>query len=250
MEWSVDLVWHGKPLRVFHLLALILSVASAQYQWTWTGGQSSSNVQSILAPASYQPGARGGGCAFVDDQSSQVYYFSGKGYGVSPSLGSFGARYTMGSLHKPRKHSGPPLENFLILRPRPSFCVLLRVSLQKQDESVRDTFFSTFLSAVFRHSLFQLRLTGARDARAGVLDDVWRSTFNGSEFFYQSGPGVTDNAGVYPAKGTAGAEASFFPSGRRESTSWYISASREMWVFGGVDSSGGAWTIEPASKLA
>jgi N-acetylneuraminic acid mutarotase len=82
----------------------------------------------------------------------------------------------------------------------------------------------------------------------GYLNDLWEFNLTSNEWTWISGSSTASAIGVYGTLGTPAA--TNVPGGRQEAVSW-IDSSGNLWMFGGIGSSGNfndLWEFNPTSK--
>ena len=67
----------------------------------------------------------------------------------------------------------------------------------------------------------------------GYLNDLWRYRVNDSTWTWMQGSNIAEQIGVYGQKGENNPNITAVPGSRIEAVGFFVSTTRELWLFGG-----------------
>lgn len=210
--------------------------------WTWVSGNDTTNQPGSygelgVPSTSYCPSARDSGVAWVD--SAGVLWLFG-GYGFGNGEGTPGALNDLWSYNTSTKEwtwvSGDDTSN-------QSGTYGTRGTATASNIPGARYYAISWTDSSDNLWLFGGYGFGSSGSSDGDLNDLWK--FDGANWTWISGSDVINQSGVYGTQGTAAA--SNTPGSRDSGVSW-IDSSGNLWLFGGVGSTGelnDLWKYEP-----
>ncbi len=198
-------------------------------QWTWVGGSNLSDQLGVYGTqgtpdAANSPGARQSAMVWVD-ASGNFWLFGGSGF---DSAGVLGYLNDLWEYHAGEWTwvSGSNLANSLATYGTPGVANSANVPSARSGSVV-------WTDSAGNHWLFGG--FGPGSPATGSLNDLWK--YSASQWTWMGGSNLTDQAGVYGARGTLAA--SNVPGGRNSAVSW-TDAAGNFWLFGGRGSDSNA----------